>query len=463
MKRNKSLDKKSYPKVGYYWVPASIEGSSPTMSVGVTPIKDKNAKRDITYKVTKDEKTRRFVYSVRTPTTVVQFSTKGSLIKGHEQTYHLGKSLYEDLDFSLYGVAEAPAKKFSEKRDLIRSKSHVIQDSGGFQLATGVEEFLDPLHVAKMHSLYADSGVALDIPTFGTKDQRFLAATAKMQRYNSKVLREHTDKAVKLMNVCHGITLDLRSSYLKEILKGEPLDSLCVGGLRQTAVTSSTSYITPLRFVTHVLLSLFTTSKLYEHYHVLGVASDWQMSLLAIISDVHQKVITSDSATHVLSSKSGLLLQYAGQQTSTSKIGTDLEIFNNTRCSCKACCAVQYEYIYKKFTTLGAFHNLFALQQQGRVYDGLAKAYSRKLDSSKLSDILLRNLKSLGTTAADKADFRKAVNLCLNAKSISDLKSVNESGGSQSVLFGSGQTKDKLEFLMSILRRYESYHKTKFY
>ena len=196
--RDSGGDKKEYPRLGYYWVPAAIDGSLSQVKVGY---KDTD---DPTYLgIKKEEIDKRMYMLIGTPTRKLVVTTGGfEPFKGKGlHIAHVGEQFLKEAKWSLYGASDTPIKRPSEKRNKIRRMSYVIQDSGGFQLATGVEDFVDPLAVARSHSVYADSGVSLDIPASSMTDVPLVLASARMLAANNKVLRENTDKQVKLLNV----------------------------------------------------------------------------------------------------------------------------------------------------------------------------------------------------------------------------------------------------------------------
>jgi hypothetical protein len=226
--RNTSIDKGFPIDYGYRWIPAAAVNSVLKTVAHKRP--NNNLKKPLGVFPVKNE-SGRIVYEARTPTSIVSSSSSKSVLKAHlgekvlakyPDTPPLGKEFHRFAGFSLYGVSDAPTSKRSPDRDDLRKECYMLQDSGGFQLATGVEEFLDPLRVASAHITYADSGVTLDIPSFGIKDSSLLNATAKVQAANSAVIADKVNGACKLLNICHGATLPLRLQYMKDVDKAGP-------------------------------------------------------------------------------------------------------------------------------------------------------------------------------------------------------------------------------------------------
>ena len=467
IQRNNAADKADYPRLGYYWVPAAVDGSLSQVKVGY---KDND---DPTFLgIQKKEIDNRAYMMVATPTRKLVITT-GSFepFKGKGlHVKHIGEQFLKEAKWSLYGASDTPIKRHSEKRDNIRAMSYVIQDSGGFQLATGVEDFVDPLAVARSHSVYADSGVSLDIPSSSMTDVPLVLASARMLVANNKVLRENTDKQVKLLNVCHGYNLQTRLDYLKIVTKGNPLDSLCIGGLRQTAIGAhafeSAERSTPIGFITHVLLSMLFTQKLYYHYHVLGVATDWQMALLSLASYVHQKLVTSDSATHSLTGKSGTLMCYASVKHSGHKVGRSMDDLVNARCSCPLCSLLQYEFPYRDGAgSVSEIHNGYILVNKAKLFDALVKVKAPKMKASELSQLLLYNTSFRHTASPTLLrEFHVAVELVMNTTKIDDLLKFQFKKQHRSLFANNApqETPANVQRFSEVLGRYEKYHKTSF-
>lgn len=453
MNRDTDLDKE-LPKSGYFWVPASMSNSMANMRVSQSPA-DKSKPLGITKKVVAN----RTLATFRTPAHTLKVATDVRFFP-NEDSYNLGSYFLRSAKFALYGANDATLSKKAKWRDDIRSNAYVIQDSGGFQIATGVEDFLDPIDVAKAHSLYADSGVSLDIPTFKTRDKELLLTTARVLVANSKVLRENAHKNVQLLNVSHGVTLDFRLAYLKEIGKGIPLESICVGGLRQNATSDKGNYITPERFAAHVLLVMLYTDKMYEHYHVLGVASDWQMAIMALVARVHGKVVTSDSASHNLSGLAGILINYGSRDKPAYRIGMEEDEWSTARCSCKVCSYAKYEVVHRKIATLSSLHNGLSLVDKARTMRSLVSGYE-KITANQLAHLLYANTASVGTALHMKSSFYKAVQLVLKTKSYKELAAVKEHSTAGSSLFERHHNQGG-EIVRAAVKRYETYHKKSF-
>lgn len=457
LKRNVNLDK-DYPiKYGYAWAPAVIDDypmtqlhvSTAKPGVGVSS-KKKSVKGIIFFQ--KTALGRCLTYN----------ALRGNLesigVPKDKITWP-GREVIKSTKFSLYNQANVSKESSRGKvvRDLVRKDSYVIQDSGGFQLVSGVEDFIDPLLVARKHSLYADSGVSLDLPVSGLNDKAFALAAASMLVANTKKILENVPSQVRVMNVCHGATLEIRSAFIDAVCK-EPAHSLCIAGLRRAATDNDTEFdrSSPVAFASHILFSILKTEKLYQHYHVLGVATPWQMALIALISNLHQKIVTSDSASHSLSAKSGLLLDYAQQQAFKNK-GYTINSYGPTYCACPMCVALKDSLWYKIGASwMPALHNIHALLRSADTFDHLAKVLiAEKASAAHVAHELLMNSPKLPHNVSNA--FRRAVALILNTRKISELKNMPESSQSHG-LFARKEVSKVPSRFVEIVKAYEKYH-----
>ncbi len=462
MKRNPKLTK-DYPfNYGYTWAPA-VADDLPLAQMMVTP-----AKPGVGF--TSREKvinTHKFLQKTALGQKITYNALRGDLTKigvPADKIKFPGIEALDESDFCLYNQADVAMVSKTGKaiRDKVRAHSYVIQDSGGFQLVSGVCDFIDPHDVAKKHTLYADSGVSLDLPVSGVPGKKFALATAQMLAANTKIILEDVAPDVKIMNVCHGATLDIRNAYL-DIVTKNPAHSLCIAGLRRSAVHNGDTFdrTSPVAFASHILLAMLKTQKLYQHYHVLGVATHWQMALMALAAAVHQKIVTSDSASHSLSAKSGLLLYYQGEYSVTLQ-GREANIYHATYCGCPMCHSVRDHLWYKIGPHwMSMIHNVYALLRNAKVFNEVAKtAVAKNYDAPHTVKEFLRNIPDLHHKHHNS--FLRAVSLIYKTTKISELKALPEDPKTNA-LFASSKAESSVvpDRMLSILRAYEKFHKKK--
>lgn len=458
--RDTSLDK-DYPiKAGYAWAPAVIDDYPLTqlytakapLNVGLTE-KQKAVKGMIFYQ--KTALGRSLTYN----------ALRGNLKKlgvPQDKIKWPGKQVIKQTKFSLYNQADVGNESARGKvvRDMVRKHSYVLQDSGGFQLVSGVEDFIDPLLVARKHTLYADSGVSLDLPVSGLTDKKFVLAAASMLVANTKKILENVPSQVRILNVCHGATIEIRSAFIDAVIK-EPGHSLCIAGLRRAATNTDAEFdrSSPVAFASHILFTLLKTEKIYQHYHVLGVATPWQMAIIALIANLHQKIVTSDSASHSLSAKSGLLLDYAQQQ-AFKNTGYKINSYSQMYCSCPMCHELKDSLWYKVGASwMPAIHNIYTLLRSADTFDHLTKVLlAEKVKSPLIAKELLMNSPKLPPSLVN--DFHQAVKLIMTTTSAAQIKNLPESSKVGALFTQQTISKVPPRFV-EIVKAYEKYHNKK--
>lgn len=282
---------------------------------------------------------------------------------------------------------------------------------------------------------------------------------------NSTVLKDGAHKHLRLFNVGHGATLALRKAWL-DIAMREPLDALCIAGLRATAISSSDAMsdrTTPSAFVSHVLFSMLYTESKYDNYHVLGVATPWQMGLLALIARLHQKVITSDSASHILSGKSGLLLNYSQ---SNYKLGGRLsQNFGFCACACPMCSYVGHHYWQHSGPSwISAVHNGYALREVAITMNSIADAaLAEKWPVHKISKAFIANSYKSNIPPGFINALDRSILTAMNTTKISSLKEVHQRVEKHSLFSTPASSVDRKEVFLKVIRKYEAYFKKRFY
>ena len=143
------------PPYGYYWAPAGMEQLylsylSKRPSEVYTPTHE-------TKKVGKV-----LVHILEGFGTRLLSSRK---LKFKHEPYAPGREVLKLTKFGLYNAQDQNLKSTHHMADELAKLCYRIQDSGGFQLFTGVKEFIDPVELVKYHDAFADSGVSLDLPS----------------------------------------------------------------------------------------------------------------------------------------------------------------------------------------------------------------------------------------------------------------------------------------------------------
>jgi hypothetical protein len=238
-------------------------------------------------------------------------------------------------------------------------KNHIlIQDSGGFQIAVGREEFISPACLLEAHK-GIDLGVSLDIPLIAfsgrelEKDQ--LARLVSVTRNTNKYLENNGYKSY--LNVNHGATIRERLKWLELSRKGVAHGAgLSIGGFR----TSSKAYVHPKAFAS-AAVELIKESG-YKYFHFLGATAGWQMVILSAIAARHKVVITSDSSTWVQLAISATMFDRNFNVYDVATRGSPLAK-RKLNCDCFICKQVEWEYPYSQQTQLILAHNLLMMDK----------------------------------------------------------------------------------------------------
>jgi hypothetical protein len=234
----------------------------------------------------------------------------------------------------------------------IQTKKIVICDSGGFQLRSGKESWIDPEGLAKFYTDYVDEGVTLDIP-IPTYNRELLTRMLKVQENNSKVLLENVGPDVRLANVAHGLDYNDFMFVRENLWEDERMDMLCI---------PSSVMMPELKSIDRLLYHI-THGMKYRQYHLLGI---YQTSWLSIaikavveynkISGRKPILLTSDASSGIYSANA---LRYHRQpvpyrSVARWAIGTVVEAgghqhspHNTLTCQCMVCSNVKYTDVFK--------------------------------------------------------------------------------------------------------------------
>lgn len=232
----------------------------------------------------------------------------------------------------------------------------IIQDSGGFQIAAGIMDFLSPEDVLNAHYRGERQylGVSLDTPlgAFWTPnvDKTVRRRMALMTRNTNQYFENQG--YTTYLNVNHGMTLRERVQWFRDSVTKENMAAgLCIGGFRSNAVRMST----PKTFASAIVRLLKESG--YRHIHMLGATASWQMIIMAAIAARHNVVITSDSSTWIQLARTGAFLDNNLKVVQHPK-HTEPESKRNLYCQCPACTLSHTVYNSVVTTYFALAHNL---------------------------------------------------------------------------------------------------------
>jgi queuine/archaeosine tRNA-ribosyltransferase len=292
---------------------------------------------------------------------------------------HVANSLEVDIymiNYSAYGKNSklAPQGRRNGRNPNVKQQPFILADSGGFQLHSGVKEYIDPLDVITWYNENVDWGMVLDVPPCIHEDQ-YLKRAAVIQANNIKVMLDNKKPNVELINILQGGNHDQRMEFLK-IVDNPAIDRLAVPAYRDSTISDTAS-----------ILRLVTAKRKFKHYHILGVYN--LLKLAPIIRIANQRgipLVTSDASTPIQSAVNKI---YHHQQSIFEPekrliIGNRENIpsvHNFLPCSCPVCSAVKYMGILgaldnQSISNLLSIHNIWEINRYTNMMNELAQTLS---------------------------------------------------------------------------------------
>lgn len=238
----------------------------------------------------------------------------------------------------------------SQLLDGIQTNKTIICDSGGFQLASGKEVWVDPEDLVNFYNEYIDEGVTLDIP-IRTYDRELLRRMLIVLKKNSKFIIERLDPDIRLANVAHGFDYDDFIYVRENLWEDERMDILCIPSSRVLPDIQSID-----RLCYHI-----SHGMQYKQYHLLGIYNMTWLSLAIKFIYEYNKVkgtnilLTSDASSSIYSASA---LRYHKQpmpykSVSRWPIGKMAPVSGNYNlpskilpCNCPVCSAVKYQDVF---------------------------------------------------------------------------------------------------------------------
>jgi len=439
----------SYPQVGYYWAPAGAEQLA-LASIAKKPSSSGN----IIPRISQVKKGLRTIQILEGHGQTIAYARAAAI----KNSTPLGLNIVKSTRFALYNAHNngTSDKKDNSKVVLatrLREHAHMLQDSGGFQLFSGASDFVDPVEVAKSHNIFADSGVALELPVSLVDSPEVVTASAYMMAANSETILKEKTGDWHLMNVSHGMTPALRLLWQKTALKN-PLDSLCIAGLRGS-IDAQANGTSALSIASHMLTAMLAHP--YKHYHLLGMSTPVGMMLASLAAALHQKVITSDSTTW-LSGQQFKRMIIPGQSKNAFSSASYME---RAPCTCMVCSAVEYSVWLDKLPSLISLHNAVTFSDMAAASNKLAKFC---LESKFSAREIVSHYVGYGFIQASP-ELEEAVKLVLKATTAEQAAAGDRQRAKRGTLFATTvkSGKDRYARQVKVIQTYEKYHKKKFF
>lgn len=260
-------------------------------------------------------------------------------------------------------------------------EGYVVADSGGFQLAYGRYEWIDPRRVIEWYNENVDLGMALDIPTYGVENEDDFLTLAKAHRHNLEMMLKLKRPSLEMINIFHGHSRERMNMYRK-VVEHPDVDRLALGGTYMGTILGTLDSNFGL---------MVELKDRYKHFHILGVWNLLQLiALMRFSSHDVVKLITSDSSTPLQNANAK---RYAYQPVIDEKwqmrdlgfIGTTTQVNHNLTlpCSCPVCSAVKYTDVFSVLggallTHILAHHNIFQMNNYVKVMQPLVAELSIK-------------------------------------------------------------------------------------
>lgn len=231
----------------------------------------------------------------------------------------------------------------------------VIQDSCGFQLFSKKTDWINPVALLSVHQ-DVDLGVSLDYPfggITGALSRKDMEHIAKITKLTNTFFDNHGYESY--LSVNHGFSLEDRWTYAD--VAGSGGAGLCIAGFR-------TGLDSDMRIFAGVIVDFVKNTK-YKHFHILGVSTIPQFAIMAKIGHLYGVLITSDSASWVAQSQSGMF-------TRANLLNTKLDMskrasYEATNCDCWACNLVgNSTFGYASNCTFLGYHNMIMYDRAGQ-------------------------------------------------------------------------------------------------
>lgn len=365
----------------------------------------------------------------------------------------------------------------------IQTNKTIICDSGGFQLSSGKEVWIDPEHLTDFYNVYVDEGVTLDIP-IRTYNRELLVRMLAVQKKNSKMIMEGLKPGVRLANVAHGFDYQDFTFVRERLWENERMDILCI---------PSSRVLPDIKSIDRLLYHM-THGMEYRQYHLLGIYNmTWLSLAIKFIYEWNKTkgkdvLLTSDASSAIYSASAlryhkqpmpyrsvsrwpiGLMAPISGPYNMASKI---------LPCQCAVCAAIKYQDV---FNILGDINISAALTRHNenetiywtrlmceaaatmdtKTYLKFCLAQNQSKDKKSITDAFLYMEHFFDAGANEEAwrkthaKFKHKISTLFNQKM--DKDQLFES--SRDVMLENEDVSSLNKHLDVVLKRYEKFHRT---
>ncbi len=335
----------------FYWVPAGIDNSLEGLGVYVKYKKYRNGpitlKRGDDRYLWIDCPDRELVIQRERHYVNDSHKIRSLKVEDYDEFVHLNvnsPSLGSDLQLPYAMVNAKVVQGIGNswyKEDRKNRHTRVMVDSGGFQIAKQVTDFVDPNEVIHAHNHHGNMGMILDIPFSITENKDQMKRIARIQNKNTDVLMSKKRDDLELINIIHG----MESKYylpFRDMVERDDIDRVAFGLPKVSGVRL---------YGFKKAIELITTGRRYKHYHVLGVSDIAKCIPIMWLAKRTGTLITADSSSPVQYAVNGKMYLYNEVRTKiktieVSRSRTKANRLTTLPCSCHLCNIVKYSDIF---------------------------------------------------------------------------------------------------------------------
>lgn len=350
--------------------------------------------------------------------------------------------------------------------ELRRGDVNIVADSGGFQMLTGVTDFVDPDSLIDYYNKTVDVGVGLDIPMPNTLFPHLLKRMAAITCRNNDYLRSKALPGIGIYDVAHGHSLQERKEYLEVTLEQDHGEGIALAGT-SSLVRGERSVVQ--HHINGILSITYTLDKVRDRYntaHILGTTTPLYMFMYyLILQSGFYPHLTADSSSYIQSAISGNYHQTLYPQ---SKFLFDNHLPTNNlphklTCQCPLCLVYQDTAKFSYASVSAIFHSLYYYLDMVKSVEALADLW---VTGQASKEVIYDHL---GTSNLPRTHFFKMLGMLEDilergfqkgvAKNKSYIRSTS-SGRSSGLFGGAKQQVDKaqLDRFTNIIASYERWH-----
>lgn len=335
----------------FYWVPAGIDNSLEGLGVYVTYKKHRpgpiHLKRGDDRYLWIDCPDRDLIIQRERHYVNDSLKTRSMKPENYDEFVHLNvnsPALGTDLQLPYAMVNAKVVQGVGNswyKEDRKNRHTQVMVDSGGFQIAKQVTDFVDPHEVIHAHNHHGDMGMILDIPFSVAESKEQMKRIARIQNKNTDILMSEKRDDLDLINIIHGMEAKFYLPF-REMVERDDIDRVAFGLPKVSGVRL---------YGFKKAIELITTGRKYKHYHVLGVSDIAKCIPIMWLAKRTGAHITADSSSPVQYAVNGKMYLYNEVRTKVKTIEVSRSRTKPNRlttlpCSCPLCNVVKYSDIF---------------------------------------------------------------------------------------------------------------------